>query len=126
MDQLLTYMDYHWIQADDEDFITVGITEESLESFDTIVSANLPSDSEAVTQDESCGELDTDQGPWNLYSPCDGIITEVNSAAIENPKIIIEDPYGDGWLYRIHCEDPSQLSQISKENEDEGLLEEEE
>ena len=123
MEDLIKYMDYMWIAADDN-IVTVGINEEGLEGFDDIETAKMPEENTEVATDEVCGELDTDQGPFNLYSPVDGMVIEINEAVTQNPKLIIDDPLGDGWLYRIEANNvdqiedlPDRLNQIDEEFE---------
>ncbi|MCB0391364.1 MAG: glycine cleavage system protein H [Bdellovibrionales bacterium] len=111
MDDLIKYMDYLWVAAEDN-IVTVGINEEGLEGFDEVETANLPDENTEVATDEVCGDLETDQGPFNLYSPVDGIVIEVNEAVVQNPKIIIDDPLGDGWLYRIEANNADQIEEL--------------
>lgn len=112
MNDLITYMGYLWIQVEDG-VATIGINEQGLDEFTDVESANLPGESEEVTPDEVCGELDTDQGPMNLYSPIEGNVIEVNEAVIENPSLIMEDCYGDGWLFRVEAKNASDLDELS-------------
>lgn len=111
MEDLITYMGYEWIQIDG-DILTIGINEEGLEEFDSINSVDIPSEGTTVAPDEVCGELDTDQGPLNIYCPVDGRVIEVNEAVIENPSLIHGDCMGDGWLFKVEAENPDQLDLI--------------
>jgi glycine cleavage system H protein len=43
-----------------------------------------------------------------VIAPLSGEIVEVNSALSENPALINEDPYGEGWLVKIRLADPSE------------------
>ena len=108
---LLTFMEYLWVQQED-DIVTIGITEEGLDGFDEVTNINMPSENTEVAEDEVCGELETDQGAFNLYSPIDGIVIEVNEAVKENAGLILEDPTGDGWLYKIEAESQTQLDNL--------------
>lgn len=120
-DELITYMGYEWVLVDDG-VITIGINDQGLEEFTDINSINMPTDGEEVITDEVCGELDTDQGPMNLYSPVEGNVVEINEAVIENPSLIMEDPYGDGWLFKVepkNAGDLDELSQASTNDKDE-------
>ena len=117
MDELIEYMDYMWIQIEDNVAI-LGINEQGLEDFDHIETANLPAENLDIGADEVCGELETDQGPLNLYCPAEGTIIEINEAVVQNPDLIIEDPYGDGWLFKVESEDLERLQETS-ENENE-------
>ena len=119
-DELITYMGYEWVRIDDGT-ITIGINEAGLDEFSEISAVNLPADQEEVIVDEVCGELDTDQGPMNLYSPVDGVVVEINEAVIENPSLIMEDPLGDGWLFKVEPKNASDLDELASpsSNDDE-------
>ena len=109
---MITYMGYQWILVADGG-ITIGINEQGLEEFSEITAAALPSDGEEVVPDEVCGELETDQGPMNLYSPVEGNIVELNEAVVENPSLIVEDPYGDGWLFKVEPKNSGDLDDLT-------------
>jgi glycine cleavage system H protein len=112
MKDLITYMGYEWVMVEDG-IVTVGINDQGLEEFTDINAANLPAENEEVIPDEVCGELDTDQGPMNLYSPIEGQVVEVNEAVLENPSLIMEDAYGDGWLFRVEPKNASDLDELA-------------
>jgi glycine cleavage system H protein len=109
---LITYMGYEWIMVEDG-VLTIGINEAGLDEFTELSSVNLPTEQEEVIPDEVCGELDTDQGPMNLYCPIEGNVLEVNEAVIENPSLIMEDNFGDGWLFRVEPKNASDLDELS-------------
>lgn len=111
-DEMITYMGYEWVLIDDG-VVTIGINDQGLEEFTDINSLNMPTDGEEVITDEVCGELDTDQGPMNLYSPVEGSVVEINEAVIENPSLIMEDPYGDGWLFKVEPKNASDLDELA-------------
>ena len=132
--EFIPYMGYEWLQIED-DTLTIGVTEEGLSELGDITGINLPSENELVVADEVCGEIDTTDGPMNLYCPVDGKVVEINGAVIENPQLILEDPTGDGWLFRVEPEDPESLEELRNggaddddedDEEDEGDEEEEE
>lgn len=118
-EEFLPYMGYEWLQVED-DTVTVGISEEGLSELTDITSVKLPSENEDVSPDEVCGEIETDEGALNLYCPIEGKVIEINAAVVENPSLIMEDPYGDGWLFRVeanNAEDLDELTQGSKDDE---------
>jgi glycine cleavage system H protein len=114
-EEFIPYMGYEWLQVEDET-VTVGISEEGLSELTEISTVKLPSENEEFVVDEICGEIETDEGVLNLYCPVDGKVIEINAAVVENPSLIMEDPYGDGWLFRVepnNAEDLDDLSQAS-------------
>lgn len=117
-DDFVPFMGYMWIQVEDGT-LTIGINEDGLSEITEITAVNLPSENEEVVADEVCGEIETEAGPLNLYSPVDGKIIEVNGAVLENPALIEEDPYGDGWLFRVEPSDPEDVEEMEEDLRDE-------
>ncbi len=116
-EEFIPFMGYEWIQLEDGT-VTVGISEDGLNELGDITAINLPAEGEEVNPDEICGEIETDEGPMNLYSPVEGRVIEINGAVVENPSLLLEDPYGDGWLFRVEAEDPDDLDDIDDEDGD--------
>lgn len=117
-EDFVPFMGYMWIQVEDGT-LTIGINDDGLSEITEISSVNLPSENEDVVADEVCGEIETESGPLNLYSPVDGKIVEVNGAVLENPALIEEDPYGDGWLFRVEPADPDDVEEMEEDLRDE-------
>lgn len=126
-EEFIPFMGYEWIQIENGT-VTVGISEEGLTELGEISAINLPSENEDVNPDEICGEIETDEGPMNLYSPVEGKIIEINAAVVENPSLLLEDPYGDGWLFKVEAEDAEDLEDMDedKDEDDEDEDEDEE
>ena len=112
MDEVLTYMGYEWVMVEDGALV-IGINEQGLDEFTEINKSSLPAVDEEVVPDEVCGELETDQGPMNLYCPVEGTVIEINEAVVENPSLIQEDNFGDGWLFKVEPKKASDLKKLS-------------
>ncbi len=112
-EEFIPYMGYEWLQVED-DTVTIGISEEGLSELSEITAVNLPAENEEVSPDEICGELDTEEGPLNLYCPVEGKVVEINAAVVENPSLIFEDPTGDGWLFKVEAANPEDLEELSQ------------
>ncbi len=111
-DEFIPFMVYEWLQVEDGS-VTIGISEEGLEELAEVSAVNLPSEGEEIGADEVCGEIETESGPLNLYSPVDGKVVEINAAVVENPQLIFEDPYGDGWLFRVEAKNADDLDELT-------------
>lgn len=112
-DEFIPFMVYEWLQVEDGS-VTIGISEEGLEELAEVTAVNLPSEGEDIGADEVCGEIETESGPLNLYSPVDGKVVEINAAVVENPQLIFEDPYGDGWLFRVEAKNADDLDELTE------------
>ncbi|KYG60624.1 glycine cleavage system protein H [Bdellovibrio bacteriovorus] len=103
-DDVRNFMGYLWIRQEDG-VITIGINEDGLEDFEEISSVELPAEQEKIDADVVIGTLETDDGPLDIYSPVSGTVIEVNTQVVEDPSIIVEDPYEEGWLIRIEADE---------------------
>lgn len=119
-DEYKNYMGYMWYKHED-DCILIGITEEALEDFQEIHSLDLPEEHEKVDSDVAIGTIETDDGPLDIYSPFAGKVVEVNSSVLDDPSLIMEDPYEDGWILKIET-----TEDVDDEDEDEDDYDEDE
>lgn len=111
------FMGYLWVQ-DEDGIITIGINEDGLADFEEITSVELPAEQEKVEAEEVCGTVETDDGPLDIYSPVSGTVIEINSAIIDDPSLIQEDPYEEGWLIRIEASEELDEDDDEEDEED--------
>ncbi len=104
-DDLKNFMGYLWYRDEGDGTITIGINEEGLEDFEEILSVDLPQENDKVQTDVILGTIETDDGPLDIYSPAEGMVVEVNQNILDDPAVIMEDPYEEGWLIRIETSD---------------------
>lgn len=123
-EQYRNFMGYLWVQKEDNVY-TIGINEDGLEEITEIESVDLPQENEEIEADVVIGSIETDDGPLDLYSPVSGKVIEVNSAVVEDPEEIQEDPY-DAWLVKIESEEEMEDSDEDEDEYDEDEDEEEE
>lgn len=112
-DDVRNFMGYLWVQ-DEDGILTIGINEEGLQDFEEISSVELPAEQEKVDAEVVIGTIETDDGPLDIYSPVSGTVIEVNQQVIDDPSLIQEDPYEEGWLVRIEADED-----MDDEDEDE-------
>ena len=108
-----------WYQEEDG-LITIGINEEGLSDISEINSLDLPTEQEKIEADVAIGTIETDDGHLDIYSPVEGTVVEINSQIIEDPSLILEDPYEEGWLLKIEADEEIDEDEEddSDENED--------
>ncbi|MCX7990783.1 MAG: glycine cleavage system protein H [Proteobacteria bacterium] len=101
----------------------IGITEFFLEKAKEIVGVSLPKKGEDVDKDEVFGGLDTSEQVIDLISPLSGEVIRVNNLVLNEPEVIVEDPYGDGWLIEIDLYEPEETEELLDIDEYERLIE---
>jgi glycine cleavage system H protein len=108
--QLRYSKEHEWLSALEDGVATVGITEFAANALGDVVFAQLPDVGDTVTAGETCGELESTKSVSDLYSPVSGEITAINSAVVDEPKVINDDPYGEGWIFKVRIsEEPGDL-----------------
>jgi glycine cleavage system H protein len=104
----------------------IGITDYAQLELGEIVFLNLPEENAPIEQDEVFGTLESSKTVADLYAPVSGEIVSVNKDLEEEPSLINDDPYGNGWLAALEIDDPSQLADLLSAAEYEVLLEKKE
>lgn len=112
MSDLISYMGYEWITVEDG-IVTIGISEDAVSDLSEDLILNLPEQDDVVMAGKICGEIESENGNLNIYSPVSGNVIEINEALIENPELIFDDPTDEGWLFKVEADDPDKLDQIS-------------
>jgi glycine cleavage system H protein len=98
----LYYTESHeWVRPNDDGTVTVGITDHAQHLLGDLVFVEIPEVGRAVAAAESCAVVESVKAASDVYSPLDGVIVEVNEALADNPELINEDPYGEGWIFRL-------------------------
>jgi len=98
-EQLSFTAEHEWIAHGD--VATVGITAHAVEELGDIVFVELPALGDSVTAGTPCGEIESTKAVSEIYAPMTGEIVEVNDVLEGAPETVGEDPYGDGWLFKI-------------------------
>ncbi|MFZ1640415.1 MAG: glycine cleavage system protein GcvH [Candidatus Contendobacter sp.] len=98
----LRYTESHeWVRANDDGTITVGITDHAQHLLGDLVFVEIPETGRAVAAAESCAVVESVKAASDVYSPLDGVVVEVNEALADSPELINQDPYGEGWIFRL-------------------------
>ncbi len=124
MSDVRNFMGYLWVQEEDG-VITIGINEEGLQDFEEISSVELPSEQERIEADVVIGTIETDDGPLDIYSPVSGTVVEINQQVIDDPSLIQEDPFEEGWLVRIEAEEELDEDEDEDDDDDDDEVEDE-
>ena len=111
---LLYHSEHDWarIDADDPTQATLGITRFAQDALGEVVFFDPPEVGSEVTKDQPYAEVESVKAVSDVVAPLSGEIVEVNAALSENPAIINEDPYGEGWLVRVRLTDHSERDSL--------------
>jgi glycine cleavage system H protein len=107
--QDLKYTQEHeWIKVDGET-ATVGITDHAQEQLGDIVFVDLPEAGKEVSKGDEVVPLESAKAAASVYAPAAGSVIEGNDALGDNPALVNEDPFGQGWMYKMKVTSPGDL-----------------
>jgi glycine cleavage system H protein len=89
-----------WILLED-DAITIGVTDFAQQQLGDIVYVELPSVGDQIAQGEAFGVIESVKAVTDLNAPVTGEVVAINEDLLDQPQIINERCYGDGWIVKI-------------------------
>ena len=110
-DELLYTESDEWVRVDG-DTATVGVTDYAQKKLKDIVGVELPEPGDRVSRGDSVAVVESIKAAADVYAPLTGEITEVNEELYDAPEIINQDPYGQGWLFKIKIENKEELDNL--------------
>lgn len=97
----LKYSSSHeWVDFTSDTTAKVGLTDYAQDSLGSLVFVNLPEEGDAVTAEESFGDVESVKAVSDILSPVSGTVAAVNEELLDDPAAINNDPYGS-WLVEI-------------------------
>ncbi|HSP93311.1 MAG TPA: glycine cleavage system protein GcvH [Thermoanaerobaculia bacterium] len=116
---------HEWVRVEGETG-TIGITDHAQKELGEIVYLELPEVGHVFNAEDEFGTVESVKAVSELFTPVSGEVVEVNKGAIQEPGIVNDDPYGDGWLIKVKLSTDQEISKLmSAEKYAEYLKEEE-
>ena len=106
-DDLEYHPEHDWARIDGDE-ATLGITWFAQDALGELVHYEAPAVGSTVAKDAPYGEVESVKAVSDVVAPLSGEVLDVNAKAVDEPEIVNEDPYGEGWLIRIRVSDPAE------------------
>lgn len=103
--------DHEWVEVHG-DIATIGITDFAQKQLGDIVSIELPKTGDSFELGGALAIVDSMKASSDVYSPISGEVTESNTALLNNPQWINEEPYGKGWIAKIRIKNRHELDNL--------------
>jgi glycine cleavage system H protein len=113
---------HEWLRFEDDGTVVVGITGYAQEQLGDIVYVELPDVGRALAQGADAVVIESVKAAADIKLPVDGVVTEVNTALVDAPAKVNEDPMGAGWFFRIKPSKPGQEAELMDEAAYERLV----
>jgi len=116
---------HFWLDIDGTKAV-IGMSPLVQETSGSFVAVQFAAEGTVFSKNKSFGTIEAEKHVGPLKSPVAGVVLAINSKVVENPRLINDDPYGEGWLMEIELTQPEDISSlISGETEILGWFESE-
>ena len=103
--------DHEWVKVEDG-IAYVGITDFAQGELGDIVYVEIETLNDNIQMGEVFGTVEAVKTVSDLFMPISGEIIEINQKLESEPELVNNDPYGDGWMVKIKCDNISQLNDL--------------
>lgn len=100
--------DHEWARTRG-DLIEVGVTRYAVSQLGDVTLVDLPEVGRLVDARGPFGDIESVKTVSELYAPIGGEVVEVNEALRDQPELVNESCYEQGWMVRIK---PSALADL--------------
>ena len=94
----------HEYVAEKDGKYVVGLTDYAVEQLGDIVFVELPEIGSEFSKGEVFSTVESVKAASEIYMPVSGKVVEVNEKLVEQPEILNDSPFDEGWLIKIECE----------------------
>jgi glycine cleavage system H protein len=110
-DDLKYHPEHDWVRIEGEE-AALGITWFAQDALGELVHFEAPETGAEISKDAAYGEVESVKAVSDVIAPLSGEVLDVNQRAVDEPEVVNEDPYGEGWLVRIRMSSPSELDDL--------------
>lgn len=103
--------EHEWVLVEGN-IAKIGITDYAQRQLGETVFVDLPNVGQVFDQGDELGSIESVKAVGEFYTPVKGEVVEVNEAVADDPELLNEDPYSDGWLVKIKFSNSSELNAL--------------
>ena len=108
---LLYTKEHEWIRVEG-DVAYVGITDYAQSELGEIVFVDINTEGETLAQNEVFGSVEAVKTVSDLNMPVAGEVLEINEVIHDQPELVNNDPYGEGWMIKINVANPAEFETL--------------
>ncbi|MCB2189168.1 MAG: glycine cleavage system protein GcvH [Deltaproteobacteria bacterium] len=103
--------EHMWVKVEDGEAL-VGISDFAQDQLGKVVYVDVPQPGDEIAAGQEMGAVESAKSVSDLVAPVDGLVLAANQSLGDQPSLINEDPYGQGWIARVKLTDPGQLDSL--------------
>lgn len=108
--------DHEWVRVEGDE-VYIGISEFAQSELGEIVFVDIDSEGDTVEKGEVFGSIEAVKTVSDLIMPVTGEVLEVNPKLDDEPELVNNDPYGDGWIIKATLDNAADLDDLLSNEE---------
>lgn len=112
---------HEWVR-EEGGVLVIGITDHAQDLMGDMVFVELPKPGTRVEVGKECAVVESVKAASDVYAPVAGEVTAINETLAQAPETLNGDPYGEGWLFKIHPADAGAVHALLDASAYEALL----
>ncbi|MET0984697.1 MAG: glycine cleavage system protein GcvH [Steroidobacteraceae bacterium] len=109
----LKYLDSHeWARLEADGTVTVGISDHAQHALGDLVFVEVPQVGAKVSKGSAAAVVESVKAASDVYSPVSGEVVAANGALSSSPELINQEPYNQGWLFKVKPSNSAELSEL--------------
>lgn len=104
--------DHEWLRITELGEAYIGVTEFAQSELGDIVFIDVDTEGKELQKEEVFGTVEAVKTVSDLFMPISGTVLECNSRLADEPELVNNDPYGDGWIIKISIADSNDLDSL--------------
>ena len=110
-DNLKYTKEHEWVRLEG-DVAVIGITDFAQGELGDIVFVEVETVDESLAADEVFGTVEAVKTVSDLFMPLSGEVVAFNEAVEDDPSLVNEDPYGEGWLIKVKVDNAQDVDAL--------------
>jgi glycine cleavage system H protein len=114
---------HEWARLE-KGIVTIGVTSFATDQLGDVVLVEMPAPGAKLEAGRAFGVIEAVKTVSDLFPPVSGEVVERNDALADNPALVNQDPFGEGWIVRLRPADAAELAKLMSSAEYEKHVEE--
>ncbi|TCS40433.1 glycine cleavage system protein GcvH [Reinekea marinisedimentorum] len=112
IEKLLYSESHEWVRREADGTVTVGLSDHAQKALGDVVYVELPEVGSEVNMQDEVALVESVKAASDVYTPISGEVLAINDVLADEPQIINESCYDNGWLFKLKPADEAELDSL--------------
>jgi glycine cleavage system H protein len=120
-ENLLFSKDHEWVRREGGSLV-IGVSDYAQHELGDVVFVDLPAVGKELKKGDPAANIESVKAVSDVYSPVAGKVTEANAKLADHPELVNQDPFGEGWIFKMSVQQAAELDELMDHRQYEEYL----